>query len=156
MAKVGEKEFLNQEGNLSDNAGPIYLSPDERANTREDQLVPLPPEKLTKDELIQAIMLKDPAVVGADLEKQEVKESRKHAKKLKLATDKPVTHKTVTLTSKALIQAVTITAPEAAGMLGGCPELKKKNLKPLQTTATKKKLKTTKVVTRRVKPGWKR
>ena len=47
-----------------------------------------------------------------------------------------------------------IAAPEAAGMLGGRPDLKKKNLKPLQKVVTKLKQKTTKVVTHQVKPEW--
>ena len=59
MVRVGEKQDLNWEGDLGPDAGPWYLSPTDRLLQRDDQLIPLPPKKLTSNELITNILMKD-------------------------------------------------------------------------------------------------
>ena len=62
----------------------------------DDQLMPMPQKKLISDELVEDIPMKDKEGSmsnRADLVEKDLKSLQKYAKKLKIAIQKPVTHK---------------------------------------------------------------
>ena len=120
--------------------------------------MPLPPKKLTSDELITDILMKDvERSMGnrAELVVKDLKPLRKCAKKFKMAIQKTVTHKKVELSKNRLIEGIMRFSPVAVpGLLGGCLELVRKNLKPLQNIVVQMKIETSNAITHRVKAGW--
>mmetsp|Transcript_2599 Transcript_2599/g.4762 ORF Transcript_2599/g.4762 Transcript_2599/m.4762 type:complete len:107 (-) Transcript_2599:420-740(-) len=92
MVRLGEEKMLNWDGDLGMDAGSFYLTPQERIAQRDDQLVPLPPDKVkrrpkTKEDLIVEILEKDTALLagGRDaLQKKPLKPLQEIALKMNI------------------------------------------------------------------------
>lgn len=100
MVQVGEEQSLNWDGDLGDDDGPWYLTSEERRKQREDELVPLAPNKVKdvekkKRALIEEILQADTARLLSRqvLEKKTLTPLQEIAKKLDIEIAKVVTHR---------------------------------------------------------------
>ena len=103
MAQVGKEKLLNWDGEPGPSGGPFYLTPSEWLAQWEDQLLPLVPWKLKKEELIYEIVAKktgNPTTNHAELTKKDEREIKNIAKKLKIPLSENSTHKRVDLSKK--------------------------------------------------------
>ena len=80
MAQVGKEQLLNWYGEPGPSSGPLYLTPSERLAQWEDQMLPLVPRKLTKEDIIDEIVAKNTDNTNtnhAELMKKEEKAIKK-------------------------------------------------------------------------------
>ena len=102
--------------------------------------MPLAPRKLTKEDIIDEIVAKktgEPTTNHAELMKKDEKSIKKIAKKLKIPFSENITHKTVDLSKKKLVEKIMNEPYTAATLVGVHIGLSKKTPKQPRQFAEK-------------------
>ena len=123
---------------------------------QEDQLLPLPPKQLIRQEVIEKIIAKqmgNSIANRSEFVQKDMKAIRNIAKKLQIPLFKKDTNKTVDLSKNKLVNSNMSEASAAVALVGERIGLSKSTLKQIRKTAEKLNVDTGKLLTHRVKPG---